>query len=337
MKAAVVGVGQMGRRHIQAVCEMGLELKGICDQNAQALEQAGQQFNLSAEQQFTNLPSLLEETRPELLIIATTAPTHCLHTCLAAESGVKYILCEKPMATSLAECDRMIETCRRHGARLSINHQMRFMDYYIEAKRVVQSEEFDRLSSITVIAGNFGLAMNGSHYFEMFRIMTDEPVTEVTAWFSAAKVPNPRGVEFEDRGGSVRAVNRNGQRLYLEMGADQGHGLKVIYAGTCGVLVFDELSGAMQLSAREEQYRDLPTTRYAMPAIETTRQLPPTSYDTLMPRVLRALIEDGDAPSGEDGRRAVAALVAAHVSDESGHRAVLLDAELPSERVFPWA
>jgi hypothetical protein len=53
-----------------------------------------------------------------------------------------------------------------------------------------------------------------------------------------------------------------------------------------------------------------------------------------MPRVL---IEDGDAPSGEDGRRAVAALVAAHVSDESGHRAVLLDAELHSERVFPWA
>ncbi len=337
MKVAVVGAGRMGQFHMQTVRDMKLELAGICDLSTQALATAGQKFDLPREQQFTDLATMLHEARPECLIVATTAPTHSQFTCMGAEAGVPFILCEKPMATSLAECDRMIDTCRKSGSRLAINHPMRFMDYYREAKSVVQSQEFGGLASITVVAGNFGLAMNGSHYFEMFRFIADEPISEVTAWFSKITVPNPRGAEFEDRGGSVRAVNARGQRLYLEMSPDQGHGLTVIYAGTYGVLVFDELSGRMQLNAREEQYRDLPTTRYGMPARETVRQLPTTTYDTLMPRVLRALIGGADIPSGEHGRLAVAALVAAHVSDENEHKSVRLDEKLPSKRVFPWA
>jgi myo-inositol 2-dehydrogenase / D-chiro-inositol 1-dehydrogenase len=337
MKIAVVGAGRMGQVHMQTVRDMKLDLAGICDLSQESLAAAGQRFDLAPERQFTDLSDLLREVRPDCLIVATTAPSHAEYTSAAAEAGVRFILCEKPMATSLADCDRMISVCKSNDVRLAINHQMRFMDYYREAKRLVQSEEFGSLASVTVVAGNFGLAMNGSHYFEMFRFMTDQPVNEVTAWFSNIAVPNPRGPQFEDCGGSVRAVNRNGQRLYLEMSPDQGHGLKVIYSGTYGVLVFDELSGVMQFSAREAQYRNLPTTRYGMPAIETTRQLPATSYDTLMPRVLRALITGDDIPSGEQGRMVVAALVAAHVSDEDAHRAVRLDSNLPNERVFPWA
>jgi len=337
MKIAVVGAGRMGQVHMQTVCDMKLELAGICDLSQETLAMAGQRFDLAPERQFTDLPALLDQVRPECLIIATTAPSHAAYTCAAAEAGVRFILCEKPMATSLADCDRMISACRNSGTRLAINHQMRFMDYYREARHLIESEEFGDLASITVVAGNFGLAMNGSHYFELFRFMTDQPVTEVTAWFSEIAVPNPRGPQFEDRGGSVRAVNQNGQRLYLEMGPEQGHGLKVIYSGRQGILVFDELSDVIQLSAREEQYRSLPTTRYAMPTIETTRQLPSTSYHTLMPRVLQALIDGDDIPNGEQGRMVVAALVAAHVSDENDHRAVRLDSKLPLERIFPWA
>jgi predicted dehydrogenase len=337
MKIAVVGAGRMGQVHMQVVRDMNLELAGICDLNQETLATAGQRFNLDPAQQFTDLPALLQHVRPECLIISTTAPSHAAYTCAAAEAGVRFILCEKPMATSLADCDRMISACEKNGVRLAINHQMRFMDYYREAKTLIQSEEFGALASITVVAGNFGLAMNGSHYFEMFRFMTGEPVEEVNAWFSDLAVPNPRGPQFEDRGGSVRAVNKNGQRLYLEMSPDQGHGLKIVYAGTHGVLVFDELSGVMQLTVREAQYRSLPTTRYGMPAIEAVRQLPPTSYDTLMPRVMHALLSGDDIPDGEQGRMVVAALVAAHVSDENAHCAVRLDSNLPRERVFPWA
>lgn len=336
MRAAVVGVGRMGQRHAQAVRDVGFELVGVCDQSEQALAEAVRQFNLSENQRFTEVASLLERARPECLIIATTAPTHSAYTCMAAERGVRYILCEKPMAVSLAECDRMIEACKRHGVQLAINHQMRFMPYYTETKRLVQSEEFGGLASVTVVAGNFGLAMNGTHYFEMFRYMTDEAPREVQAWFSDEKVPNPRGAQFEDRAGQVRVTNGRGQRLYMEVGADQGHGIKVVYAGMYGQLVFDEFNGTMQWVVREAEHRSQPTTRYGMPWTENARQLEPTDYSWLMQSVLKGLV-DGTAPSGEEGRMAVATLVGAYLSDESGHTPIRLDQHLPTDRIFPWA
>ena len=71
---------------------------------------------------------------PELVVVASTADTHCKYTCAAAEAGAQVVLCEKPMGVSLTECDLMIETCRAHGTKLAINHQMRYMEQYTAAK-----------------------------------------------------------------------------------------------------------------------------------------------------------------------------------------------------------
>ena len=264
--------------------------------------------------------------------------SHCAYTSLAAEAGARYILCEKPMGVSLAECDRMMEVCSRHGTRLAVNHQMRFMEQYTASKRIVQSEAFGGLSSVTVVAGNFGMANNGSHYFEMFRYMTDEPPIEATAWFSTETVPNPRGPQFEDRAGAVRLTTVSGKRFYMEIGADQGHGMKVVYSGPYGQLVVDELAGTMYLAVRGDRYRDMPSTRYGMPSVESVQKISPADSVGPTRAVLEALLDDDDPPTGEDGRMAVAALVAAYVSDENGHIPVSLgDSALPLDRVFPWA
>jgi predicted dehydrogenase len=338
MKTVILGVGRMGQRHLQVARDLSLEVAGICDQNPETLSLVGREQGIPAERQFTDVATLLEKTRPECVIIATTAPTHSSYTCLAAEAGARYILCEKPMAVSLAECDRMIDVCRHNNAKLAINHQMRFMEQYTEPKRILQGEDFGGLKSVTVVAGNFGMAMNGTHYFEMFRYMTDEAPVEVTAWFSGEKVSNPRGAEFEDRAGSVRITTASGKRFYMDTSADQGHGMKVIYGGAYGQIVVDELSGEMSMDAREEQYRELPTTRYGMPRVASAGKIAPADAVTPTRAVLEALLKEEDAPGGEDGRLAVAVLVAAYFSDENGHLPVRLDDErLPGERVFPWA
>lgn len=337
MKTAIIGVGRMGRRHIQVVHDLGLELAGICDQSSEALEIAGQEYAIPSERRFKEAADLFKATRPECVIVATTAPRHCYYTSIAAAAGARYILCEKPMGNSLAECDTMIRVCRENQAKLAINHQMRFMDQYTRAKAMIGSEEFGGLSSITVVGGNMGMAMNGTHYFEMFRYLTDEAPEAVTAWFSKEDVSNPRGPQFHDRAGSVRLTTASGKRFYMEVGADQGHGIKVVYAGPKGILILDELLGTMELSVREQRYRDLPTTRYGMPSINESSGF--ETADAVGPSrsVLKALLRDGNPPSGEDGRLALAALVAAYVSNENGHLPVPVAGNLPSERVFPWA
>lgn len=338
MRAVIIGAGRMGRRHVQVAREAGLEIVGICDHSHEALSLAEQEEGVPSNRLFTDVLTSLSRTRPECVIVATTAPTHAEFTCMAAELGAKYILCEKPMATSLSDCDRMLAACRTHGTRLAINHQMRFMDQYTEPKRLSGSDELGGLSGVTVLAGNFGLAMNGTHYFEMFRYMTAEPLVEVTAWFSTETVPNPRGPEFEDRAGSVRVVTASGKRLYLDASHDQGHGVQVTYTGRNGMITVDELAGKLRLVARQAEHRHLPTTRYGMPWSEEIREIPPADVIKPSAAVLRALIAGNNYPSGEDGRLAVATLVAAHISDEHGHIAVhLADDSLPRDRCFPWA
>lgn len=338
MKIVILGAGRMGRRHIRVVREMGLELVGICDHNSAALALAQSEQGISPELHYSDVKSLLAEKRPECVIVSTTAPTHAEYTCLAAEMGAKYILCEKPMGISLAECDRMIETCAKLGARLAVNHQMRFMEQYTEPKRLMNSEVYGGLASVTVVCGNFGMAMNGTHYFEMFRYLTDESPSEVSAWFSNDVVPNPRGAQFEDRAGSVRLVTESGKRFYMEAGSDQGNGLSVIYTGRNGQIVVDELAGTMSLTVREEQHRRLPTTRYGMPSHRSKQAIKPVDVIAPSRAVLESLLAGSDYPSGEDGRLAVAVLVAAYISNEEGHRAVALyEVSKYRDRVFPWA
>jgi predicted dehydrogenase len=338
MKTVVLGAGRMGRRHIQVVKEMGLDLVGICDPNPEALMLAEKEQGIEPKRHYSNVSSLLNEKHPECVIIATTAPTHCEYTCLAAELGAKYILCEKPMGTSIAECDQMLETCTKSKTHLAINHQMRFMEQYIEPKRLINSDAFGGLTSVTVVAGNFGLAMNGTHYIEMFRYMTDEDPGEITAWFSAEKVPNPRGTQFEDRAGSLRITTAGGKRFYMEVGADQGNGLKVIYAGRYGQIMVEELTGTMTLVSREEQYRNLPTTRYGMPSIRSEQMIKPADAIAPSRAVLESLLSNTNPPTGEDGRLAVAALVAAYISNEDGHRPVKLEETRKYRtQTYPWA
>ena len=337
MNAVIIGAGRMGRRHIQVARQAGLEVVGISDVSADALSAAMKEHAVPAGACFADSLAMLRQVRPNVVIVATTAPTHAELTCAAVDAGATFVLCEKPMAVSLEECDRMMEACVRTGARLAINHQMRFMEQYTAVREVASSEDLGGLASMTVVAGNFGIAMNGTHYFEAFRYLTGEIPVEVAAWFGDTNLPNPRGAQFADAAGTVRAATGGGARFYLDASPDQGHGLTVVYGCRHGQIVTDELAGTMEVVAREAEHRPLPTTRYGMPATRRSRRIAPADVIAPSVAVLRALLDDSGYPSGADGRAAVAALVGAYVSHEDGHRTVKLDDHLPRGRRFPWA
>lgn len=336
MRTAVIGLGAMGLRHLQNVKTLGLPLVGVLDQRPEALAKAGE-LGAAPETRFTDAAALFERAKPECVIVATTAPGHAPLTLQAAGAGAKAVLCEKPLATSLAECDAMIAACRARGTRLAVNHQMRFMEQYLRVKELIDADEIGPLASVTVVAGNFGLAMNGTHYFEMFRWLTGERPASVWARLSSERVPNPRGPQFSDGAGTVRVENASGKRLLLEIGPDQGHGVRVVYAGRHGVLVADELAGRIEVLARAPEHRALPTTRYGMPSAGRVVAVAPA--DALAPSraVLEALVSGREVPTGEDGRSAVAVVAAAYASHEAGGVPVAIGSALPAERRFTFA
>jgi predicted dehydrogenase len=338
LRTAVVGLGRMGLRHVQAAQSLGMAVIGGADPSAEARAALSRDHGVAPEACFADGAAMLDALRPEALVVATTAPAHASLVQAAVRAGVKYILCEKPMARSLAEAEAMIEACNAAGVRLAINHQMRFMDQYTEVKDQIGTKAMGPLASITVAASNFGLAMNASHYFEMFRYMTGAPVAEIAAWFDAEKLANPRGPQFEDASGRVLARTASGVTLYLDFPAGAGWGVQVVYSCRKGQIVVDELRGEMKVAVRQAEFRDLPTTRYGMPVDVDQRAIAPADVIGPTAAVWVAMLAGRDWPDGAAGAHALACLVAAHASHRRGGQSVLMnDPALPRDETFHWA
>lgn len=338
MKTALIGLGRMGMRQAAVLRQCGFEIGAISDINPEACEKAGAEFGVLPENRFLSAEDLIEKVRPELLVIATTAPSHHTLVLKAARNGARKILCEKPMATSIAQCQEMVDTCHELNVELAVNHQMRSMEQYTVPRYMARSEEFGGLGSVIVSAGNFGMAMNGTHYFEMFRYMTDEEPVLVNAWFSDENLPNPRGPQYKDAAGSIRLETASGKRFYMDCSSDQGHGMQVTYNCRNGRITIDELDGKMHYAVRHPEHRDQPTTRYGMPYDTGSRTITPADAVAPTRAVLQALLNGVDYPRGEEGLLAMKLLIAAHISNARGGATIDLRTEiLPADMSLPVA
>ena len=121
LSCCVVGLGAIGGVHAAAIAESRQgELSVCCDvERARAAAcPAGARFTEDIE-------DALAEPGLGAVIVATPEPTHRVVVELALERGLA-VLCEKPIAGSLADADAMIAAAERTGALLALGHAARF-------------------------------------------------------------------------------------------------------------------------------------------------------------------------------------------------------------------
>ena len=80
---------------------------------------------------------------PEIDVVYVVTPNglHARHTIAAAQAG-KHVICEKPMAVSVAECDAMIAACRHRGVRLMIGYRLHYEPHHRELARLARERTF---------------------------------------------------------------------------------------------------------------------------------------------------------------------------------------------------
>ena len=153
ISAALVGCGRMGRRHAEAIAGLPARLVAVADPVEAACKALlADRDQALAPVLFSNLGQLLERQIPDLLLIATTADAHASQALQAIEAGVGLILLEKPVVTSLRESDGLQKACMRSGARIAVNHQMRFLPQYIIPKKLLCSYAYGGFKSMHVAA-----------------------------------------------------------------------------------------------------------------------------------------------------------------------------------------
>ena len=93
---------------------------------------------VGARRWYPRWQDLVVDPDVQCVYVATPVHVHAAQTIAAAEAG-KHVLCEKPMAMTAAECDRMIAACRAHGVRLGIAYYRRFYPVIVRVKEILAS------------------------------------------------------------------------------------------------------------------------------------------------------------------------------------------------------
>lgn len=140
VRVGLIGCGGIAKRaHLPAMAHLTdrLRLVATADINAAAAQEAAAPWGATA---YTDYTAILERKDVDMVLIATPEFLHRDQVVAAAEAG-KQILCEKPMAPSLAEADDMLRACQRAGVRLMIGHSRRFTRRYLEVRQAIDRGE----------------------------------------------------------------------------------------------------------------------------------------------------------------------------------------------------
>jgi UDP-N-acetyl-2-amino-2-deoxyglucuronate dehydrogenase len=92
---------------------------------------------------YTDVGSLLRETKPEVVLVGTPHPLHAAPAILALEAGA-HVLVEKPLAACLADCDAMLAAARRTGLHLGVISQRRFYEPVRRMKSAIEDGKIGR-------------------------------------------------------------------------------------------------------------------------------------------------------------------------------------------------
>ena len=158
----------MPSSHVDAyVSHPRTELAAVCDLRPEAIDEFRRTWSdrCPGTATYHDFGELLARERPDVVSIVTGDHLHADLTVAAAESGARAVFCEKPIATTLADADRMIDACERHGVLLSVDHTRRWRPLFTTARRLVAGGELGAVR--TVAAELYGpramLFRNGTH------------------------------------------------------------------------------------------------------------------------------------------------------------------------------
>jgi predicted dehydrogenase len=121
-RVLVVGLGNMGLSHARAYAKLaGFEIAGVCSRSVRTMTRPPEVAGAPA---FSSFDEALAETKPDVVSINTFPDTHAEYAIKAMEAGA-HVFVEKPLAETVAEAERVVETAIRTKRKLVIGYILR--------------------------------------------------------------------------------------------------------------------------------------------------------------------------------------------------------------------
>lgn len=150
----LVGAGDIARKRIAPALRDSGNCNFVAVSRARSDLAAEFAREFGAEKWFSSFEDLIADDEIDAVYLATPVYLHAAQTIEAAAAG-KHVLCEKPMALSAAECDRMIDACRAGGVRLGVAYYRRFYPLINRVKEIIDAGEIGKPAVAQINAFEF--------------------------------------------------------------------------------------------------------------------------------------------------------------------------------------
>jgi predicted dehydrogenase len=232
LKVGLIGLGAVAEAHLAgAVRAAGAQVIAGADLEPARRTAAADRWNLRC---YADVGEMLEREDLDGVCVLTPARTHLEIVRQVAAAGI-HILCEKPLAASVADARDIVAECSRHGVKLFYGSTYRFLPAVRRAKGIVDNGEIGEVRLVTESfvggagadswrdlgpghyppgepgGGGKGLVDHGIHVVDVFRWLTASEVVEVVGRGNVSgAAPQPELLVMIFKSGAV------GQLLYDE-------------------------------------------------------------------------------------------------------------------------
>ena len=236
IKIGVIGCGKIAQvRHIPEYADnKDAQLAGYYDLNLSRAADLAKKYGGKA---YASVQELLAEADIDAVSVCTANYSHAEITIAALKAG-KHVLCEKPMATTLQDCEAMVKAARDAGRFLMLGHNQRLAKAHVKAKELIESGLIGDIVSFRTTFGHGGpetwsvdpgqnvwffdknkaamgaMADLGIHKTDVLHFLTGQTVVETTARLLT--------VDKRDANGALIGVDDNAICIYRLSGGAIG-------------------------------------------------------------------------------------------------------------------
>jgi predicted dehydrogenase len=263
VRYGVIGLG-MGRAHISGMREiMRAELTAVCDTNEERLADCLKSY--PGVVGYTDYKALLERDDVDAVVVATPDRLHREMTVAAINAG-KHVLCEKPMALTLEDCQMMIDASRNTDRKLMIGQICRFTPGFMRAKQLIDNGEIGDLFFVeseyahdySKIPGTFsnwrldplrhGFLGGGCHAVDLVRWIAGNPY-EVAAFANKKML-----VDWPTDDCTIAIMKFPNDvigKVFVSIGCKRNYTMRSVFYGSKGTIIVDNTNPVMQVFKTE--------------------------------------------------------------------------------------
>ena len=178
---------------------------------------------------------MLAKEKLDFVTVATSDHLHADLVVNSANAGVKGILCEKPLATTISACERMLEACVRNKTVLAVDHTRRYMPYWQRVKALVDEGIIGPVQNVVGVLNGPRAMLFGAPDWVFAELESGyENYTEYRGDGGHLPESEPSAHGYIHFSNSVRGIYIGGPKT------TPPHKMRLEIVGTDGVLMVDE-------------------------------------------------------------------------------------------------